>query len=556
MAEITVSMIGSNLTPAEENWKVEQISSRTRVNTWISGKIGTFCFVRDNEDSIASAGYARYVDRNSMQESLSLILKCFTESSIGELKKNLIGQYVLVINKNDKIYMFTDFFGARSIFYCDDGSIISTSFSTIERMLKINSDDLDYYKVLEFLAMRHVMYPTWIGASTMNKRIKWLLPNEYLVIDISKSKFRKGSISYKIDNQKKTNNAALSSELVSTLRGVIAASEFQDSRVAASLTGGRDSRLVAAIVSQLYCDVYFRTSVSLNTLNSLRDLDVAKKVARSLGKALDVYRFKPGKDENKYRELTDGLSPLYNHSITPLIDNAGAYSVGFGGLYGTELFTPIPWKSIDEYIRVKIEAAKGVLKVENGFWTSFQESLYEEFRRTKDIYQLSYSCEQDYIRLFTLLVMARYSSPIVTAFNREGCQIEPYGSYRIFALAFQVAPSLWGNHRLLEGDALVQKAAMEMVNPQVGRIITYSSFRPMLPLSASSAPFYLIGFIQQITDWIRRGFIELRKKPFRTKLPFGYYLSDGWEKMFLDRTLEQYGYHPKSEKIYSLNGRP
>ena len=541
MADILVRFNGTDDVSAKHNEIAERISAGPQCKCWVYGKEGTFCIVRNGEDVIASIGYVCHIDGESVQATLAQIISSFDESQIGDLKKKLVGQYVLLIKKGDNIYLFSDFMGARNIFYSDDGMVVSSSFSKVEDLVQTSSSDLDMYKVFEFLAMRHILYPTWLGRSTEHKRIKWLLPYEYLVIDLASSSFRLGSIVYTIDNKKQSDCALLASELLSTLRTIINRREFKNSPVAASMTGGRDSRLVAGIAAEQFPNLRYRTAVSSERFSSLKDLEVADKLAKIQGIPLDVYRFQTGRDEERFHELTEGIAPSFNHSITPLIDSAASYSLGLGGVYGTELFMPILCNTINEYIETRVESAKRALKVEDGFWNNFCESLHDEFRRIKEHYQLSNADDRDCIRLFNLLDTARYSSFILSAFNRAGYQLEPYGSYPVLDLALRVAPALWGNHRRLGGDALVQKTTMAKLNPPMARVMAYSSFRPMLPFSITSAPFYLMGFTLQVADWLKNKFDDIKKEPTRTDLPGGYYLSNGWEKQFLGRTVKKYG---------------
>lgn len=340
MADILLRLNGSDDASVKQNEIVERISAGPQVGCWIYGKKGTFCLVRNDEDTIASVGYVCHVDGDSVQETLSQILTSFHESQIGDLKKNLVGQYVLLIKKGQNLYIFSDFVGARNIFYSDDGLVISSSFSQVEDLVQTSSIDLDMYKVLEFLAMRHMLYPTWIGRSTEHKRIKWLLPYEYIVINTVNSSFKLGSIVYSIANYKESDCSLLSSELLSILRAIIGRKEFKDSDVAVSLTGGRDSRLVAAIAAEQFRNIRYRTAVSPENFDSLKDRKFSNKLARIRGIQLDVYPFQTGRDEERFRDLTEGMSPCFNNSITPLIDSTGSYSLGLGGVYGTELFLP------------------------------------------------------------------------------------------------------------------------------------------------------------------------------------------------------------------------
>jgi hypothetical protein len=187
------------------------------------------------------------------------------------------------------------------------------------------------------------------------------------------------------------------------------------------------------------------------------------------------------------------------------------------------------------------------LKVEEGFWKSFGESMREEFRRIKRHYLLSENDERDYIRLFILLDTARYGSFIISAFNHSGYQLEPYGAYPVFSLAFRVAPALWGNHRRFGGDARVQLAAMARLNPRMARVLTYKNYRPMMPLSAGSFARYVWGAALQGKDVLRRRFEKGSDSPVRISFALGQYLSGEWAESFFQRTKERYGMSYRTE---------
>lgn len=511
----------------------------------IYGKEGTYNVIRDGEDAIISLGYVCWADGDSIRETLIQVLSSFQESQIGDLKKRLIGEYILIVKKGPKICIFSDFAGVRNLFYSNDGKIISSSLSRVEDTLGAGESDLDPYKLVEYIAMRSVLYAAWLGSSTCHKRIKWLLPYEYLVADTENGEFKTGSVVYSLDNTKQSNCASLSNELISVLQKIVARKEFEKSKVAASLTGGHDSRLVAAIACKEFPDLHFRTAASTINPDTKRDLKVARKVARVHHTPLDVYWFQCGRDEERFRDLTEGFSPMYNRTIAPLLDAAGTYALGFGGVFGTELFMELPYNSIDDFIETKIAIAKQALKMDNFFWQAFRESIRGEFDRIKNHFHLTIADDRDYIRLFGFVVTARYGSFITSAFNRTGYQIDPYGSFSVLDLALRVPPVLWGNHRRLVGNSLVQKAALSKVNPRMGKPLTYNHFRPMLPLSAKTFPMYLVGYLRQIGNVLSRRYAQRRENLQRTDLPGGYYISDGWEAQYLARIMRRYDMHSK-----------
>ena len=514
-----------------------------KFNCSIYGDKRTYTLIQEKEDAILTIGYASMLDGSSTPKMLMLALETFDETQIIDLKKKLIGEYVLVVKKGGNVYVFSDFIGVRNIFYSAEGTLASSSFSLLEDLTGTRVSDFDPYKLNEFIAMGHSIYPCWLGHATYHRGIHWLRPNEYLVIDIVRGDLRLRSTSFYFDNTKQSDISTLADDLLSGLHKIIAREEFNQLQVAASLTGGHDSRLIAAIAAELYPTLRFRIAASPNNAHSLGDLRVARKLAAVGQIPLDIYWFKPGRDESRFTDQTEGLSSDFNNTMAPLLDGTGAYSLGLGGAFGTELFMPIRWKSIDEFIHVKIAKAKRALFVERDFWRTFRDSLYKEFEEIKKHYVLKDYDERDYVRLFYIAATARYGSFILSAFNQKGLQLDPYASYSVLELALRIAPDLWGDHRLLKGNSLVQKVAMAKSNPAMGRVTTYGYNRPMLPLSPRTFPLYLAGYACHILDYIVHSKL-LRKGSVAKKSPMlsgGSYLSDGWESSFLKRTAEKYG---------------
>lgn len=513
---------------------------------YIFGNDDTYCIIKNGEDFIAALGYVSYLDGGSVSSTLTDILSSFSESEIGKLKKKLIGQYLIIIKKKEKIYFFADFLGVRNIFYSEKEQIVSSSYSRLENSIHIESTNLDIFKVMEFLALRHVQYPTWIGRGTCHKDIKWLLPYEYIVVDMENSNFRISSITFEVNNKKESDCSLLGSELLSTLKKIISRNEFKDSLVASSVTGGRDSRLIAAVASGYYSNLHFRIGVSQENYNSQRDLLVAKKLATVCKVPLDIFTYQGGEAGlERFSELVDGFAPSFNHTITPLIDSAATYSLGLGGVYGTEHFMPIKAKSISEYIDSGIERGKKALRIEDGFWDKFRETIYDEFENIKKHFILNDPDDRDYIRVFILFNTARYSSFIMSAYNNAGYQLEPYGCYQVFKLAFRVSPTLWGDHKKLCGNAWVQKSAITELNPQMASIFTYSTFRPMVPYNIKTLPIYVLGYMLQVMHWLKERTQNVNAVTDQTELPGGIYLSNGWANPFLYRTAKKYGLHIK-----------
>jgi hypothetical protein len=192
------------------------------------GKRQTYEIIQEKEDLILAIGYISLLDGVSTQETLSQILRTFHESQISDLKRRLIGEYILLIKKNGISYVFSDFMGVRNIFCSHDGRFVTSSYALLEDLEKTQATDLDINKLYEFIAMGHSIYPSWLGRSTYHKRIDWLRPNEYVVIDLGKGELRICTVSYRLDNKKQSNISVLSDELLSVLNNILARQEFKN----------------------------------------------------------------------------------------------------------------------------------------------------------------------------------------------------------------------------------------------------------------------------------------------------------------------------------------
>jgi len=518
----------------------------------IWGTSDTYSFIKSADDFLLIIGFASHVSELDTREAMARVLSSFKKTDIGLIKEAFIGEYVFLIKKGPELFLFSDFVGTRNIFFSKDMAIASSSYSCVEAKIDTGSDDLNPYKYVEFIAMRHVLYPSWLGSSTYNERISWLLPYEYLVINLEKREYRTESLSFILDNERSCDKSLLSNELLSILRNLVNRKEFGQSKIVATITGGHDSRLIAALVLEAFGDhVRFRTAVSRRDRRSLKDMKIATKLAKSQNVPHDIFWFSAERDAAIYQLITEGFSPLYNETISPLIEGAGDYSLGFGGAFGTELFMPIPWASIDAFIQNRINASRIHMHVGDAFWSSFREAIYDQFGAIKEHYYLNRVEERDYIRLFCLLVTARYGSFLFSAFNRYGRQFDPYATSSVLRFAVRVAPALWGNHRSLKGKNLIQKEAMSKLNATMGSMMAYQHYRPMLPLTLHTFPKYSWGLAIQVAQGYQGRLKSRLKHQADVDLPGGTYRTDGWDANFVSRTQKAFKLRPEElSKLY------
>lgn len=498
----------------------------------------TFKVKYKDDDFVCALGYVRSLELPSMDKSLNKILE-MDYIDVSLIKKEFSGQFILIIKKNHDLFIFTDFIGGRNIFYNAEKNLITSSLSLTEILVGTKEEYLDHYKVFEYLAVRELLYPCWLNKETLNKRIHWLLPYEYLQIDLRNSTVAIKSCRYNIHNYKELNPNKLSDRLIHGLERVLYIDEFKNANVACSLTGGRDSRLIATMASKFYQNLKYRTAVSTLSKNSIKDSRVAKKIARVNRVELDLYKLNYPDDERYFRSLTEEMAPAFNMTITPVILSAKKYDFGFGGVYGTELFTPVSNTKMREYIAMALKQISNMIRAKSKFYDSFISALEYQLEDIKKHYNLEENDDRDYIRLFQLLITARYSSFIVSAFNLYGYQFEPYGTFPIVEIALQIDPKFWGNKRNIAGDALIEKMAMEKISRKSARILAYASRRPVAPLSIFTGHLYFYGYLVHILNWTIKKIIDIDKKQWHKIMPALFYFSNDWEKFYRYR-LEKY----------------
>lgn len=495
----------------------------------------TYEYYEKDGDFIISLGYVCGENSCSMKETLHKCLANFEENNLVSLKKELLGQFIIIIKKNSNVFILNDFIGGRNIFYNSNYNLTTSSFACAEEYIGSGPDFLNHYKALEYLALKEVKYPTWLSHTTMNNKINWLLPYEYLKIDINEDNFEVKQILFEIDNRKDSNLNTLSDKLLYQLSKVIERKEFLNSTIACSLTGGRDSRLIATLAANIYPNCRYRIATSKNNKKSLKDLKVALKVSRVNKIDLDIYEFIPDVHENLFRTLTEDMIPAYNITITPLIANNYKYSLTFGGVYGSEIFEPILSNNITNYKHNIAASIKTSITSSSQFIDKFMESVDNQLADIKKYYHLREADERDYIRIFQVLVTARYSSFILSAMAQFGYDFEPYGSYPLFEFALQINSNLWGNKKTLFGDATVQKAALYKISKRASRIMAYHSYRPVMPFTLKSSTRYLMGYLLHTYDWINKK-ISFKKQIRKTLAFTGFnYTSDDWYKYYLNR---------------------
>jgi hypothetical protein len=508
------------------------------------GHKGNVIYIEKGDDFIAILGYC-YCPGESTRATASRILNTFEESMIKELKCTLVGQFVIIIKKNNLMYFLSDCMQVGGLFYSDDLSVLSSSFSVIEEAVGSDKSNLNFYKVFEYVAMRQIEYPSWLGSKTMHKKVMRLRSYEYIVIDMTGSASRVGGIGFTINNEKERDIRKISTDLTTRLKSAIENPDLKDAHVVATLTGGYDSRLVCTLAANYFNDITFRICSSKISKSKKLDDIIAKKVAEAISRPLRYYQATENYDDVFYL-LTEGMSPSENSLITPAIEDSGSFSLGLGGCYGTELFAPVDYESVEDFIDQSILKAKRNIQANQEMWETLRSAMKDEFQAIGKHYKLAVACPNDEIRIFNLFNTGFFSSHMVWPCNVKGLAFEPYMSMKNLELALKVTKEQMGRWRNFSGIGQVQKNAMAKLCYRVGKIET-THYGPMVPCTIRSFPSYLFYYLQHVSFTLSHKLKAVMEKVKLTKISHNTvhindlsYVSNGWDRLFLRRLKEKY----------------
>ena len=178
-----------------------------------------------------------------------ILLKMYQKFGLNFLNY-LKGMYAFALfdKKKNKIFIFRDKFGIKPLFYFSKLKFFIFA-SEIKILLKNkivkNSIEVNYKKVLEFIANRHLNG----ASSTLIKNIKTLNPGNFIEYDLNLKKFEIFEFDFKKNqNQKysKENNYNFEDVFKESLNYL---SITEHKKIACLLSGGLDSSLLSIVLN-------------------------------------------------------------------------------------------------------------------------------------------------------------------------------------------------------------------------------------------------------------------------------------------------------------------
>lgn len=423
---------------------------------------------------------------------LSGVLSTFNpEKSMPTLQRSLVGQYVIIVTTDDgKSYIQSDFLNVRSIYFDVKAKQAASSIGALDA---ISANDKDPYKAFEFRAMRGCIYPQWLGSTTALPSVSKLRTCQYLEIDNASGEIAVRDTVLKMDNTKPATPEKNAFICTGILRSIIGS--FSNYHAASTITGGYDSRIISTICSRKIDNLTLRISTFGDP--GFKDLKIARKVAKVLGRKIAVYTADLKRDSDDFFNYTDGLTPFENCIVTSMMYRTGDFAVGFGGTLGTEIFSTLRYVTRDDLISSFCSIASKD-DTGNGYMERFEEALRDEFAHIASHIKLAVNEERDIVRLFWTFATARFSSPIVSAFDINGRQMEPFATFPMVEAALGISYDYQGDQKTHGRFYMIPKMIMKEVSTRVG-MIDSTHFAPFLPVSFFTFPLYVIGKFKAIS---------------------------------------------------------
>lgn len=220
-------------------------------------------------------------------EAIKELYKIF-DSNIKASRSRMIGNYIVVIKKFNKVYIFTDKYSVLKSYYCIDEKnwVFSNSIENIAMTTK-------NLKINKFGLLQESLLVSSFGSETLFENIFRLSGYEYLEIDCKTNRLNVQSISCTRQRRNFKNKSIeeVSLEYASIIKNKFAiVSKFFANSIRINQTGGLDNRTVLA--SFLSCgvkpDIMYGVGNSVFTNTKNEDLEICKLYQKKY--AIDFYQ--------------------------------------------------------------------------------------------------------------------------------------------------------------------------------------------------------------------------------------------------------------------------
>ncbi|WP_373733976.1 hypothetical protein [Bacteroides heparinolyticus] len=271
--------------------KTQELALGT-VSALVSDKqyISTCTNYKDNQGNLIAAVGTCIYQGEIGQEALKNVLSRFEEAEIINLKKELLGIYALLIKKNNKIFIFNDYYGIFDIYYSlyKGNSYVSTLLSNL--MMSPIETEIDIDQIMVYLTL----FTPQEGKS-FYKKISKLKAREYLVKQEGCGLYKKelGKDEYRIHYNYIDEQKALS-DLIAYQKENARIIGKNFSKAAIHMTGGLDSRSTLAVAKSAYSNYQKHISlffgIGQNMMDGrIEDGEFVKKISEKFNIPIEIF---------------------------------------------------------------------------------------------------------------------------------------------------------------------------------------------------------------------------------------------------------------------------
>lgn len=299
-------------------------------------------FKLTNGDFIATSGTLIYKEQLG-KKALRLLYENF-HGKLKDVREYIVGNYLLTIKKNDKIYIFCEENNLFNIFYRYNNNkwIVSNSFNDVAMY---NTKELT---INNFNFLEYSFQSTIIGNGTVYNEIYKLLGDEYVVIDLKEDSFkvRNEEIDSLVSSDIDTNSIDYFCEVLNDKVRIIS-EKFKNHTMC--MTGGLDSRLVfsSMMKNNIKPNLTYGIGNSPLTNTKSKDLSINRIIAERYALDLSVMNWDTPEEFNRdWLELNDKydiLSLIYagSKNVFGALENIKTEFIDFG--YFGEPYRNVPW---------------------------------------------------------------------------------------------------------------------------------------------------------------------------------------------------------------------
>lgn len=228
-------------------------------------------FLSFDEGFIFCQGTAAYKEKLGI-DALTEIFNDFT--TVEDIRGQLLGHFTLIIMKNDTLVMFNDMLGIMHIFHDDQEKFLTGSFIVAADLLENKTiNDQAFYEYL-------ISSATYCHETYLNE-IRRTSSEEFFILSetITKVKNSPIPIPEKSPSSKEKAIAKTANELKESFK----IWNNSDKKIASGLSGGYDSRLLAAIYKTLGINVEYHVAGT----DSDKDVTIAHEIAKGENLSLE-----------------------------------------------------------------------------------------------------------------------------------------------------------------------------------------------------------------------------------------------------------------------------